>query len=500
MAYLDRRVDRYTRFQELLNKPHSRQCGNAFILQTHDGPIQTIRPRLEFLGAGAFGAAFAVVDPFLTARNIRTVIKLADRNNPENTGEIIFGYVASDLVKDGITPHLPLYTRCRRPNDHANPSNVQNCNCNTDLNNVGCNFERGHGNPHGNIMTFSPSFLGTQKHINYNLRKIDNCLVSFSERLDGSFKSLMAERIDAANTAAALNAAEALNIRSDADNEMTRNVLGLFAQISFGLKAMRQTPHGSWVHRDLHPDNILYKDGINPPNPLNPLHGQFIKYHINGSDYYIKHNNRLFVLWDFGKVKQISHVAPGADPGVFINEPLDYDYAHDLNRWFHLSGAGAYFAPPITAVQTNAWRASYHYDIARLAAGIHTLLPPWMTRTKVVCMVLLKHFIGLLNDGNAYSNLSVDPITFINIIGNAFVAHGYANNPANPEVVADMAYAINEWIAILNKEFVGGEVVHIIPPANQILKKYPIVPPGFHFGKAKKLPKSVRKAKKSPKK
>ena len=486
MAYLDTRVQNYNQFQILLNRDNSTQCGNAFVLQTSvaPAPLQTITPDLNFLGSGSFGAAFAVEHPYLDGNNI---IKLADRDNFENVDEIDFGYIASNLVETGITPHLPLYTTCKRPNPADNPFDAQNCNCEPDVGAVGCNFQRRPGNPHGNVMNIPAWFLPNPnpihtdyRRVNYDQRKINNCLVSFAERLDGSFKSLVNQGI--------IDAAAAGMAANDVDNNMIPIVLGLVAQTIFGLKAMRETPHGSWAHCDLHHENILYKHGINPgPNR------DSIRYSIDGVSHYVRHNNLLYVLWDFGKVKQIRKHGHG-----FLGVPLgpDFDYAF-LNRVFHLTGPGSLFnvVPPINAIQTDRWIASYHYDMARLLVSIHDDANT-MPRTKLVCRVLYKHFIILVNGGNTAINRNVDPITFIMLIFNILTAH----LNANPMDAPIMNQALNAWTHMMNNP--GG--VPVIPPPNQILKRYPIVPAPpapYHFGKSKKSPKkSVRKSKRSPKK
>ena len=242
--YLDTRVDRYREFQIILNRDNSRQCGNAFVLQISDDPDETIRPRLEFLGAGSYGTAFSVVDDELTDRNINVVIKLADATHGENRDEIGFGYLASILVETGITPHLPLYTRCKLANDYANPFDTQNCNCNPYVGALGCDFQESDINPMGNEMSFPDWFLPNpphthQKRVNYDVRKTDNCLISFAEKLDGSFQSL-------------------IELYND-DQDMIDVVCSLLGQTIFGLKAMRDyTGAGSWIHRDLHPENILF--------------------------------------------------------------------------------------------------------------------------------------------------------------------------------------------------------------------------------------------------
>ena len=487
MAYLDTRVQRYNQFQIILNRPQSRQCGNAFVLQMTNNPA-TIRPTLRFLGAGEYGTAFAVEHADLALLNIRTVIKLADRDDYENIDEIDFGYIATRLVENGITPHLPLYTTCKRPNHGDNPFETQNCICEPDVGPaVGCNFQRTAINPLGNVMVDIPAwFLPNPPHthrkrVNHDQRKINNCLVSFAERLDGSFQSFMQDGIDAAALAGPVN-------NGHNDTIMAQAVLILLSQTIIGLKAMRETPnHGSWAHCDLHGANILYKQGINPHHPLQR---QFIHYVGFGQDIYLRHNNRLFVLWDFGKVKQIRRHGHG-----FLGVPLYYDY-NFLNGVFHLSGPGAVFAVPITNAETDKWIASYHYDIARLLAGIYNDLPNTMNGTKLLCQVLYKHFILLVNGGNTATNRNVDPITLITSIYNILTAHLNVN-PGDAIVIN---YALAEWANLFN---IAAGVVQV-PPANQILKRYPNVPPPapvFHFGKAKKSSKkSVRKAKKSSKK
>ena len=232
--YLDTRFERYNQFQIILNRPHSRQCGRAFILQMTDYPPTTIRPTLKFIGSGVFGTAFGVEDPELTENNINVVIKLADSDHHENISEIRFGYIASNLVRDGITPHLPLYTICRVP-PGADEVDAKNCNCNgAGQIHTGCNFQQTITNEHGNYMIFDG--ISHYALTRYNKRKNTKCLVSFSEKLDGSFKSFIDETI-------AYNAEHHID-NNGADNSMIMEILRLLSQTIFGLKAMKQTPNG----------------------------------------------------------------------------------------------------------------------------------------------------------------------------------------------------------------------------------------------------------------
>ena len=96
--YLNRRVDRYNRFKILLDRPQSKQCGRAFVLQINDG--STITPRLKFLGAGVYGAVFAVEHTYLAANNINAVINSYDSDgftllwtkngSPTGTADILY--------------------------------------------------------------------------------------------------------------------------------------------------------------------------------------------------------------------------------------------------------------------------------------------------------------------------------------------------------------------------------------------------------------------------
>ena len=467
MAYLDTRFDRYRQFQIILNRPNSKQCGRAFILQMDDHNNR-IKPALTFIGAGVYGAAFAVEHDDLVYNNINVVIKLADSTYTENVGEIRFGYIASKLVEDGITPNLPLYTRCKFGD---NPDDIQNCKCNRpEQIETGCNFERTHANVDGNEMSFDG--MPVEARIRYNERKNTKCLVSFSEKLDGSFKSFIQRRI-------AYNAEHHVT-NPNADTRMILEVLCLLAQTIFGLKAMRETPHGSWVHRDLHPANILYKQGI-----TQDLEKQFIQYDIDGVSHYVRHNNKLFVLWDFGKVKRITnHV------NDFVNVPLHYNYDF-LNTHFHLDA----FDPPIDAEQISEWLTSYNYDMARLLIGIHrklnTAVPGGMPRTKRLCITLFKYFTDRVNNRYA-DNSSVDPITFIQAIFN------HLREQSNPPFVGplSMIYPLQMWRFIFNLNEAG---VSQVPSQNNILKRYPDVDHLFEWNFGKKKSRSKSKKSKSKK-
>jgi hypothetical protein len=270
-------------------------------------------------------------------------------------------------------------------------------------------------------------------------------------------------------------------------------VCSLLSQTIFGLKAMRDyTGLGSWIHRDLHPENILYKKGITT------LNKPYIRYNVDGDSYYVRHNNYLFVLWDFGKIRQIRQ----QDEDNFMDVYLDYDH-YFLNDWFHLDDLNFFNYEEITDVHTAEhtaeWRSSYVYDIARLLAGIYNKCKDHFHITKRFCKTLFVHFIREINNHeNNENTVRVNPIDFIGQIDDIL--------RTDPGLIF---YGLPVWRSTFNLDVVDA------PPANRVLKIYPRADAGFHFGKSKnstkksvrnksvrKSTKSVRKVKsnKSPKK
>ena len=538
-TYLDKRVERYNKFQDILDRPLSTQCGRQFKLQLDDGSV--ITPDLKGLGAGVYGLALAVEDPALKAIGINAVIKLADSTNSENMDEIKFGYIASELVKKGLTPNLPLYTYCKRP-VVGGLDIPENCNCGTS--HQGCDFERSDTNPTGNFIIF-PSNLKREAKINYDIRKERNCLVSFSEKLDGSFKSFLKDVVKDNNDNNDLIRGDwwwgkddrILNNNLKFDQEMKSHLLSLFAQTMFGLKTMSDTDgNGCWVHLDLHHDNILYRKDIMQPDKNPKESKEYLKYFTGETTYAaFKHNNILWVLWDFGKVQNVKeggHIQPKnlANVGGHTTPYALNKYYEWLDRHFHLSDRN-YFNPPITVNDVKKWVVSYYYDMARLFVSIYNdliLTPHIMQRSAQLCRTLFIVFIKKLNDPliSDIEKSSVDPLTFMNVflsppIDTMREAWEWSNMFKSiniPENKILKTYYVNSQVAgavIAKKEALRQQksqqwkvkaalaAVGLLTAGYTVKKVYDMMYGGFSFGKkrTKKSPKkTVTKKTISPKK
>ena len=459
MDYLEHRVELYDRFKTLLERPLSQQCGNAFILQRLDCE-DTITPELNMLGAGSFGIVFSIDHPYLASLNINATIKLSDcitdnditTASTDNANEILFGYYSSNLVKRNITPHLPLYTVCRN-NSCVCPSIEAD-----GVRKFKCDFEQTTTNMGGNKMSFSKHFTSmSQKGVNYIVRKNNNCLISFAEKLDDSYYNY-------------LNV-----IKVFGDIVVMNSVLSVLAQTIIGLKALKDIPDHVY-HRDLHIENILFK-------VLDPTYGNTdlrhsLRYVLpNQNIINIRHYNKLFVLWDFGKIKKRSDT----------RLEFEFDY---LSRVFHLTDHTFFTEGEITQVMTDQWFVSYNYDIARLLASLyeHLLNTTNCTITLNLCKTLFIYYIRKLNT-QVVDNETIEPLNFIMEI----------------DTILGQSSEQIRWRDIFNNgiDVPDANILHTYYPSSQGIDNLELIP-SASFGKMKsvrktKLPKGRKSNKKEMK-
>jgi hypothetical protein len=68
-------------------------------------------------------------------------------------------------------------------------------------------------------------------------------------------------------------------------------LFAMFFQVFAGLYALRK--YFNVIHNDMHAGNVLVKKINNPPN-------SFLRYSIDGQEYFIPNTGYVFIIWDFG--------------------------------------------------------------------------------------------------------------------------------------------------------------------------------------------------------
>lgn len=133
------------------------------------------------------------------------------------------------------------------------------------------------------------------------VKKVDNCILIFSEKADG----------DANKEFARLLYTDDVSLDDD-------HLKSYVCQIVF---ACLQLEILNVSHQDLHLKNILFFD--------EPHHaGKYLHYQIGDHDYYVRHEGKLWVLWDFEMMAK--HGEPNPHP-VDIGDPVS-PTKNDLNQ------------------------------------------------------------------------------------------------------------------------------------------------------------------------
>ena len=452
MTYLDNRIERFNRFQQILSNSN-RQCGDTFF-KLNIGEM-TIVPDLYYLGGGQYGTAFDIRHPELSQRNIKVVMKSMD-NVQSNLNEIEIGYILSQLTLNRETPHLPLYAKCFSYNGNSN--DVNNCLCPINGN---C-FKVTYVN-HG-ILVNNDQIRGLP-NLNPNIQSFinrqdqNNCLLSFSEKLDKDFNQMIIQKIS----------------ESTSDLHMIKFLfIGLFQSI-MGLKAMYDA---GYTHSDFHSKNILTKNNMyeeSTPyiqykyniNPYNDETGQNIN--LGESKITLTHGNILIVLWDFGFATQIPE---NPQPFPFNNSQEQRQWV--LDTFGPLSGnvfndqGQRYF---------QKWTTGPLYDITRIITDINNILEHRQAQYPIshqIFNTLKSIFVGRLNkQAEVYGGVNLGtfsaPIFFPhNIDPLVILKHLITEFDASP-ITSNIVKSIIKFNTEQNIIYIMNEPV----PVNSICKIYP---------------------------
>ena len=256
MDYLQNRVRRFKQFQEIIDQPETKQCGRKLTLQI-DGDV--IEPDFRLLGLGAFGVALGLEHPVLRRKELDIALKIS--SSQQNQDELKYNLLFSDLVEKGGIPNFPLYSRCKNLGKAEG-----DCDCGS------CEFKNTILNPEEG-KTVREIF---RKHISEDI-PVRECLVTFSERVDGNFGQYLQRKI-----------------QLDGDLAGVETMFSAFGQVVFALEEFHAR---GLAHNDSHVGNIFLKRLDDKNN--------YIRYNAVAESYTVRVGNALAMLADFGLVRKL---------------------------------------------------------------------------------------------------------------------------------------------------------------------------------------------------